>query len=323
VQRIVPTVKGETMSIAATLDASSEFSSDQRVVAAEDPRTSTAREPELVPFAAWDGFQLTGHWTLPAEPTRVTVIHPATAVPQRYYLAFASWLAARGHAVLVYDYRGIGLSRTGSLRGFRASMDEWVYSDAPAAMQLARKRFPDLPLSVIGHSMGGHAMMMNGTLAQASSAAFVGSGSGYWGYTHGLLRLQRLTVWNVLFPGFLNTLGYVPGWAGIGEDLPHGVASQWCDRCLNPTYFEPRIAEEIRHNLRDLPLKVRSYAFTDDDYINPDAVNDFAQYFPEGRFELRTLSPAEAGRRSIGHFRAFRPDDTNQLWTDIAGWLEA
>lgn len=316
-------MKGETMPIATALDTSHDLPATPDPGSVPIGAAATMPDPQAVRFDAWDGHPLTGHWTLPAEPTRVTVIHPATAVPQRYYLAFASWLAARGHAVFVYDYRGIGLSRSGSLRGFRASMDEWIHSDAPAAMQHARTRFPDLPLSVVGHSMGGHALIMNGTLTHATSAAFVGSGSGYWGFTRGLLRLQRLTVWNVLFPGFLNTLGYVPGWAGIGEDLPHGVASQWRNRCMNPAYFESRIADEIRQNLRDLQFTVRSYAFTDDDYINPDAVNDFAQYFPEGRFELRTLSPAQAGRRSIGHFRAFRPDDTNQLWNDIAEWLEA
>lgn len=319
-QPIVPIAKGDAMSIAAALDASHDFSP---ALSPQNEAPANALSPEAVTFNAWDGYPLTGHWTLPAEPNRVTVIHPATAVPQRYYLAFASWLADRGHAVFVYDYRGIGMSRSGSLRGFRASMDDWVYSDAPAAMQHARRRFPHLPLSVVGHSMGGHALLMNGTLAQADAAAFVGSGSGYWGFTNGLLRLQRLTVWNVLFPGFLNTLGYVPGWAGIGEDLPYGVALQWRNRCLNPTYFEPRIADEIRQNLGDLRLTVRSYAFTDDDYINPDAVNDFARYFPEGRFQLRTLSPADAGRSSVGHFRAFRPDPSEQLWLDVAAWLEA
>ena len=56
-----------------------------------------------------DGVRLAGHWTLPAQATRRTVlVAGGLGVPQRFYRAFADWLAARGHPVLRFDLRGMG-----------------------------------------------------------------------------------------------------------------------------------------------------------------------------------------------------------------------
>ena len=51
-----------------------------------------------VQFAATDGHPLHGHWFVPQHRAAhaVAVVAPATGVPQRYYHAFARWLAARG-----------------------------------------------------------------------------------------------------------------------------------------------------------------------------------------------------------------------------------
>ena len=39
------------------------------------------------------------------------LIVPAMGVDQRYYAAFASWLADQGYFVVTFDYRGMGRSR--------------------------------------------------------------------------------------------------------------------------------------------------------------------------------------------------------------------
>ena len=90
-----------------------------------------------VQFAATDGHLLHGHWFVPQHRRAhaVAVIAPATGVPQRYYHAFARWLAARGYAVLCFDYRGMGQS--GSARG-RTGMREWVRHDLSGALACAK-----------------------------------------------------------------------------------------------------------------------------------------------------------------------------------------
>lgn len=58
---------------------------------------------------------LSGQWVLPAgsEPPRKAVaLHPATGVDMHLYRKFAVFLAERGWAGLIYDFRGTGDSAT-------------------------------------------------------------------------------------------------------------------------------------------------------------------------------------------------------------------
>jgi predicted alpha/beta hydrolase len=273
-----------------------------------------------------DGVQLRGHWHLPAQDRLIrfaTVIHPATAVPASYYHAFADWLTSRGHAVLTYDYRGIGQSIADLPADASVTMDDWATHDAGAASDLVFSRYPDLPVYMVGHSMGGQAMMMNPMSQRMTAGVFYGVGSGYWGFCEGTTRASRLAVWHLMFPATLGLFGRVPGWTGIGEDLPSAVAWQWRQRCLTPTYFEAPMLERVRHNLEAGARPVLSIAMSDDDYINPAAVAVFAQHFSPSQLELRNLTPADIGQRSVGHFRAFRPSVGQKLWPIMAQWLES
>ena len=58
---------------------------------------------------------------------------PAMGVSQEYYAGFANWLALHGYAAITFDYRGMGHSRHGSLRGFEADIFDWAKLDCAAA----------------------------------------------------------------------------------------------------------------------------------------------------------------------------------------------
>jgi cephalosporin-C deacetylase-like acetyl esterase len=88
-----------------------------------------------VQFAATDGHPLHGHWFVPQHrpADAVAVMAPATGVPQRYYHAFARWLAARGYAVLCFDYRGMGKrSRASGRTGMRSGVPTTLSGRWPA-----------------------------------------------------------------------------------------------------------------------------------------------------------------------------------------------
>ena len=121
----------------------------------------------IVPAA--DRYPLGATFFLPrtAKRTHAVLINSATAVPRKLYRGFAGYLARRGCAVLIYDYRGIGDSRqkslTGynqvkSLVGFKASMADWAAKDVSAAVSWMSERYHNMPLAYIGHSFGGQAL---------------------------------------------------------------------------------------------------------------------------------------------------------------------
>lgn len=79
----------------------------------------------------------------------------AMGVRQDFYAPFARFLSRHGVHVLTFDYRGMGWSRRGSLRGFPATVTDWTDKDFNAMLGEARKAAPDLPLLLLGHSLGG------------------------------------------------------------------------------------------------------------------------------------------------------------------------
>ncbi|HEX6861449.1 MAG TPA: alpha/beta fold hydrolase, partial [Thermoanaerobaculia bacterium] len=112
---------------------------------------------------ARDGFKLAATLYEPQGPQSkstawghetLVVISSATAVPRSYYDGFARFLAGRGFAVLAYDYRGIGESRPGSLRGFHARMHQWGQEDLAGVIDWAGRHVQPARLLSVGHSVG-------------------------------------------------------------------------------------------------------------------------------------------------------------------------
>lgn len=278
-------------------------------------------------FETGDGVLLRGRWYEPKgaldRSEYIAIIHPATAVPQGYYDSFATWLVGRGLPTFTYDYRGIGESRTGrSLRGYSASITKWIHYDVTAAVREARQRYPDKKLLYFCHSVGGHAMLLNPAVHEAEAIVMVGVGNGHHRFvTPGYRQLKRFLIFHAIMPLIVRVLGYVPGWAGTGEDLPAGVALGWARRCRQHAYFDPAELEQIRENLKVLQGKVLTIALSDDDYISPGAVADFGAHFPEENVEVRVYEPKTLNQRRIGHFAGFRPRTGGLLWDEMWRWL--
>src|SRR5690606_34288923 len=87
-------------------------------------------------------------------PIAAVIINAATGVLARYYHRYAQFLAQQGFNVLTYDYRGIGESRPEHLKRCTYRWREWGEFDFSAALRVLQDR-NDLPIHVVGHSIGG------------------------------------------------------------------------------------------------------------------------------------------------------------------------
>jgi predicted alpha/beta hydrolase len=263
-------------------------------------------------------------WAVPGAIATV-VLHPATAVTQAYYEAFAAWLAGRGFNVLTYDYRGTGRSRPGSLRGLEVTMLEWMNDDVGAVTRWAVARFPGLPLLAVGHSVGGHAIGLSPETAHLRAAVLVASHASASRTVRGFVeRLRVRFVLRVLAPLLCALCGYMPGSRlGLGEDLPRGVMLQWARWTALPRYFfdDPAMDAARRMARVDLPLLV--LGFDDDPWANPAAMDILVSHFVNARVERRQVGPREAKVPAIGHMGFFRRRCEAVLWTQVADWLHA
>jgi len=269
------------------------------------------REQTLV---AEDGFELSATLFEPRGGARgMVVINGATAAPASYYANFAEHLAAGGVSVLTYDYRGIGLSRPRTLRGFSATMTDWATLDVAAALRFAVRRFGAERVVWVGHSFGGQALGLLDAAAEVAGAFLVASQLGYVGHWPLPARLRLGLVWNALVPAVTSSLGYLPGRLGLGEDLPAGVALEWAEWCRHPQYlmgFHPAARARFARFARPTML----LSFSDDDYAPQAAVEQLVQALGRAPLVHRRFQPAELDADAIGHFGFFRRRFSDTLW---------
>lgn len=151
------------------------------------------------------------------------VIAAAVGVPQRYYTAFAQWLAAHGYAVTTFDYRGHAESLHGPLRKAKANLLDWA-ADCAAVAQHVRAQAPQLPLYWLGHSVGAQLPGINGSDMPIDGMLAIASGSGYWRDNATPTRRKVLLWWHVIAPVVTAVCGCLPGKAGSGGQSACGRA---------------------------------------------------------------------------------------------------
>lgn len=278
---------------------------------------------ERVEIAA-DGARLAGRLFRPSgRAVGAVVLHGATGIPQRFYRAFAAWLAERHDAsVLTYDYRGFGASATGPVRRSSATMADWGVRDQSAALDWTIAAHPELPVDVIGHSLGGLMLPFHPNASRVRRAILVASGPAHWRRHPAHFTPMVLFFWFGGGPVLTGALGYLPGrLIGLGADLPAGVYWQWRRWCTNARFYEPDYGRALPE---PRPEAVRGridfVGIADDAMIPPGRVEALQRYYPAAERSFTVLRPSDAGARAIGHLGAFARRNA-AIWPHLtASW---
>jgi predicted alpha/beta hydrolase len=273
-------------------------------------------------ISAFDGLPLAATLFEPPSPSAAVIVGSATATPRGFYRAFAAWLAARGAAVVTYDYRGCG-GTPAELRRSNARMRDWGSLDFPGVVAWMRERYPEMPLGVVGHSFGGHALLMAPNSSEVTRTALVASQSGYWRLTAPGERLRVWALLNVLAPFAMRVQGYVPGSKlGLGEDLAKGVMDEWRRWCSLPQYFyQDPTMEAVLANGARYTAPTLMIGMSDDLWATPQAIESLARHFTHAAVERRTLDPQAFGLDAVGHMGFFRSRNGAALWPVAAAHL--
>jgi predicted alpha/beta hydrolase len=239
---------------------------------------------------------------------------PAMGVSQAFYAPFATWLAESGYYVATFDYRGTGASRRGSLRSVDADILTWAEQDTQAVLSTLASRAPGLPITWIGHSLGGQIVPFVKDRANVAKVITVATGSGYWRENAAPLRRKVWLFWFVMAPIATPLFGYFPGKAlRMVGDLPRNVLYQWRRWCLDPEYAIGD-GEPMRRLFATVATPITAFSFTDDEMMSEANIASIHGFFTGAPLTMRRLSPDEVGVPRIGHFGFFRDSMRKPLW---------
>lgn len=254
-------------------------------------------------------------------PSSVVIVPSAMGVAQGFYARFAQWLTQHGHAVVTFDYRGVGLSAPPTLRGYRADIFDWV-RDCEAVIDFAAKRFGDVPLYWIGHSLGGQVVGLIRNRERIARVVTVASGNGYW--LENAWPTKRLVwwMWFVAVPIATRIAGYFPGkrLRKVG-DLPRGVIQQWRRWCLDPEYVVGAEGNDVRAKYSAVRTPIVSVSFTDDELMSERGIHTLHRLYTNAPVQFHRIAPRDVGAARIGHFGFFRPQFEQTLWQRVPRWL--
>lgn len=254
----------------------------------------------------------------PAEARATVVIGGAMGVPQDYYAAYASWLAAQGYRVWSFDYRGHGESLPHtpghSLRGFKADLFDWAH-DYEMVVLTARRALPARPLYLLGHSLGAQLPGLFRHPDQVDGLFSVAAGSGYWRENAPQLRRRVLFFWHVMVPLATRVCGYFPGRRlGMVGNLPAGVIHQWRRWCMHPRYSAGAEGQDVAQRYGSVRFPLLAWSFSDDELMTLRGTHSLVNLYNAAPRQVLTLHPVEVPSRRIGHFGFFREAMQPTLW---------
>lgn len=270
---------------------------------------------------ASDGYEITSlRYRAHADASARVVIAPATGVPQRFYARFAKFLALQGFEVWSVDYRGIGLSKPATLKGFNADFVDWAQRDFRAVVDAIPD---DLPLLHVGHSIGCHILGMSEVAHRFSASWMFACGTGWSGWMKPLERVKVNVLWNVAMPLMVAWKGYL-NWSlvGMGDDLPLGVYKQWKHWCSLKYFFaaDPAHTKLVQASLS---VTIPIFAYTaDDDSWAPASSREAMLGAAYSNAMVRRFDLDTRERGPIGHIGYFRPEQ-HKLWFEVSSQMKS
>jgi len=249
------------------------------------------------------------------------LIGGAMGVRQAFYRPFAQWLADQGYVVATFDYRGVGDSRAASLRGFDADLFAWA-RDTDAAIDALTRRAGEVPLYVVGHSLGAQLPGLLRHRDRIAGLVSIAAGSGYWRDNAPRLKRSVLYFWYILVPLATTLFGYFPG-ARLKKvgDLPRGVVLQWRRWCLHPRYHVGAEGDEVRERFEGARFPLVALSLTDDELMTERGTRVLVDCYANAPRRVERVAPADVAARRVGHFGFFRDAFAPTLWARTAGWL--
>lgn len=289
----------------------------------------TVREP--IETTTDDGWTLRGEHLVPGgTPRACAVLGHAMMVDRRTMdrrsAGLATTLADRGIAVLSFDLRGHGESGPGAAQGGSWSYDSFVRFDVPALVAEGRRRHPDLPVVLVGHSLAGHAAMISAGLApDGAPDAVVGLAANLWAPRFEPSRVLRLAKGAALASWAAATVRrgfFDPRRLRMGTDAePWPYVWQFLRMFLRDELSSLDGRDDYAAALGRVAVPVLAVSSTGDRLFGrPEAIERFLSLLPEGRVTHRVVTSDDV-QPPPDHMGLVVAERCRPVWQEVADWI--
>ena len=284
-----------------------------------DPDTPT-HETGL-PVNAADGATTQLLWRAPDAPIHdVLYWMPALGVAARHYLPLAGALAARGIAVALHEWRGIGSSNRRAGRKVDWAYRELLELDMPAGVAVARQQWPQARHWIGGHSLGGQLATVYGALhpQDFSGLALVASGAPYWRqFPHS----WPIGLAYIAAPWLARLVGYLPGRRiGFGGNEARGVIDDWARTGRTGRYAARGMSDDMEAKLATLTWPILTLRMQADWFVPQSSLDWLLGKMPRAPRRSNILASTDLGGGPADHFSWMKSPDTVAAY--IAHWID-
>ena len=254
---------------------------------------------------------------------------PAMGVAAKHYIGWCEQLAQQGMRVGVFDWRGHGHSSVRASRAINFNYVTLVENDFVILVEAMVNRFPQGPLILAGHSLGGqmaaltssalheqqHSIRPIGLLLIASCSVFYRS----WPFPGrlGLLLFSQFT------PVLATVMGYFPGRrVGFAGREARGVMRDWAFNTRSGTY-RSYVNGKARHYdplLREVTLPVMAIHFSDDIFAPLKAIQHLTNKLSSSTTQLETITAQDLQTEVADHYRWLSA--SNAVAERCAPWIK-
>lgn len=275
-----------------------------------------------LPVTASDGAAIQLLWRAPKTTVRDMLYWmPALGVAARHYLPLAEALAARGVAVAIHEWRGIGSSNRRAGRGVDWTYRQLLELDMPSGMAVARSQWPGARCWIGGHSLGGQLATVYGALHPEAfdGLTLVASGAPYW----------RQFPWSWLIglayvaaPWLARLVGYLPGRRiGFGGNEARGTVDDWARTGRTGRYAARGMADDMEAKLAALSWPILTQRMQDDWLVPQSSLDWLLGKMPLAPHRSHVLASSDLGGTPADHFSWMKTPDT--IAAHIADWIDA
>ncbi|MFC9967372.1 alpha/beta fold hydrolase [Nocardia ignorata] len=279
-----------------------------------------ATTPDTSTVETVDGVRFTVRRLAAADPTApVVLILPAMAMKARNYQSLAKALHATGLSVATVDLRAHGEAEPALGEHTDFGYREMLEIDLPAIVSAIEEHFPQAPLHLFGHSLGGQLALLFAAAEpeRVAGVTVIGTGTVFW-WAFGPRRwFEALS--QIQWIGLVARVkGYWPGGVLIPAPMPGGVMVDWSIHSLT-SYYRPR-GTTRRYNslLAEMTLPVLAISLSED-VLGPKSNVDFLVSRMPAAQVTQWHIDADSAVEHRDHFAWLK--DSPAIATQVSRWI--